>query len=199
MSLIQTLINKGYHAYQQLKETQSPVAQAERTPAGGPVVQDDADTPVRLSQLEGLMPRPKPEQTVKAWQHEIGQAIASLQRVLRQKVAEYRLPEGTDLNVRPVDDRVQLDAAIDPSIRAAIESDLNRDPAFVSTLNTVWKGKPALDTLQNVVRLQSAYGTTNQVFGKVLEQPEGPVGLSELARRFEQLRSPVQANTETAA
>ncbi len=190
MSLIQTLINKGYHAYQQLREQQSPVQPAAPDPAG-PVESGDADTPVSLSHFNAgpaASPRPKPEQAIRTWQREIGQAIASLQTVLRQKVAEYQLPEGTDLNVRPEGGQIIVDAAVPEPVRKMIEADLNNMPQFRATLQTVWQSKPALDIMQNVVRLQQAYGTENRIYSSVLSQHQEFNGLTDLATRFQRLQ-----------
>lgn len=135
---------------------------------------------------------------VKTLKQEIASDKSYVNTVIKNKLAEYGVAENTPINLsRDKFGRLEIEAAILPSQSEAITSDLNKDKHFVDAFLRLTKTQPALNYVDNVVKLNEAYGSRNTVFDSLLSEKKEFNQLKDISLRYESLRS-AQGNLESS-
>lgn len=132
---------------------------------------------------------------VKEYKSELGNEVAFIRETLRNKLAEFNLHPNTPLNVgKDAFGELELKGPLMQTELDRISEDLKKSAAFVQAFNRVSQQQPTLNYIDNVVKLSNAYGVSNNLFNTLLSEDEQYNGLSDIAHRYQAMRS----NTETA-
>ncbi|AZZ91123.1 hypothetical protein EUZ85_10445 [Hahella sp. KA22] len=186
MGLIRTLFEYGNQAYEGLKQ---PTA-AQQTKAGAAM--DNLPEPGTVT-LSGQQQEQssRPRVMIKEFQQGVGQDTAFVQQTLRQKLAEYGVASvrGQVRLGRSETGALEISGAIPTEAKQKIEADINRNPDIKQTFVRLSNQKPALDYVQNVMRLQNAYGGDNSLFSSLLSSNPQNNSLQDIVQRFHKMGS----------
>jgi len=182
MGLIRTLVDYGQQAYEELKPNNVNAAEKPSIK----VDNDDTDSQIKLSGRQPIAQKPRLE--LQSFREQIGQDAASVQTTLRQKLAEYGLPNHTRVSLlRDDSGQFKINGKINPDTARKIEFDLNQNPDFKQQFLRLSQQQPTLDYLHNIARIKSSYGGDNQVMNSLLSENPTNNSLQAISQRFERL------------
>jgi len=127
----------------------------------------------------------------------IGKDTLFLKETLRNKIAELRLNPATRIEVkRDTFGRIQAVGNAPATVLDKISKDLNNSQSFREAFTRTQQQKPTADYINNVSKLQRAYGATNQVYNSVLSD-KGDNSLTDITLRYQKLKEVVINHTES--
>lgn len=193
MGLIRTLVDYGQQAYEELKPNN--VNAAEKPSSQDQESNDNNYAQIKLSGQQPIAHKPRLE--LQSFREQIGQDAASVQTTLRQKLAEYGLPNHTRISLlRDDSGQFKINGNIKPDSARKIEFDLNQNPDFKQQFLRLSQQQPTLDYLHNIARIKSTYGGDNQLMNSLLSENPTNNSLQAISQRFERLH---RATSESAA
>lgn len=137
---------------------------------------------------------------VTAYKSSVGQDTAFVRETLRHKLAEYQLNPATRVAVSKNSlGQIELDARMPAETRNRIELELNQNSNFRDAFNRLSVNQPTLEYLDNVTKVNKAYGTDNPVVRSLLSQDRQFNQLTDIAHRYEALRQTVASSALPAA
>lgn len=142
----------------------------------------------------------KPQLKIQHYKSDVGQDHAVVKETLRHKLAEYELNPATRMGVeKDFSGRITLNARMPDAIRTRIEQDLNNNQQFKSAFYRLSVNEPALEFVDNVMKLNHAYGVKNPLLDSITSENEQFNGLQDLVHRYDTLRRTVSAEQLEAA
>ncbi|MCH8499552.1 MAG: hypothetical protein LAT63_13830 [Marinobacter sp.] len=142
----------------------------------------------------------KPQLKIQHYKYDIGQDHAVVKETLRHKLAEYELNPATRIGVeKDPGGKITLNARMPDAVRARIEQDLNNNQQFKSAFYRLSVNEPALEFVDNVMKLNHAYGVKNPLLDSITSENEQFNGLQDLVHRYDTLRRNVSAQQVEAA
>jgi hypothetical protein len=149
------------------------------------VLLDDAVTLLRL----GINNQSK-KVNVETFKNELGQAQAYIKETLKNKLAEYNLNPKTQLSIeKDIYGKIEIKGAMRPSDHEKLTTDLNNNKHFKDAFQRLSKQQPTLDYVDNVVKISSAYGVSNNLFNELISEQSEHNGLNDIAHRYESLKT----------
>lgn len=151
--------------------TAAPTAPAEGVTLGG--AQKTSQSAIQLRQ----------------YKYSVAQDTAFVRETLRHKLAEYSLNPATRLAVQKNSaGLLEVQANMPDAARQAIEADLNQNQTFRDAFARLSVTKPTLEYVDNVMKLNKAYGTANPLFESLVSRESSANGLQDIAHRYEALK-----------
>lgn len=113
-----------------------------------------------------------------------------LDQTLKNKLSEYDLPATTQLSIgKDALGKIVLQGPVLNSQLERISFELNQDPNFTRAYNAVNRQKPTLEYVDNVVKLNKAYGSENKIFSSLLSEKQEFNQLKDITTRYQSLQS----------
>lgn len=183
--MLKTLFEYGYNAYEQMKKAElakvTGVQPAVPLPQTGPAE-------VLLSG-EPVIPVRKPTLAVSQLRFNLGQETAQLQQMLRKKLAEAGIPQGTQIQLRKTEiGTLSVEARVSTEMREKLENVLNQSSEMRIQFNRISQHKPAVEFITNATRLQKVYGADNIAMQTVVSGDDKLNSLQDITQRLQQLR-----------
>ena len=122
----------------------------------------------------------------------VGKDTAFVKETLRNKLAEVGMNPEMKLEVsRDLFGNFQAKGNGIPSAMEQVNKDLTNNKAFHEAFTRLSTDQPTLDYVDNVVKVANAYGVHNNVFSSLVSATPDNNGLSDIAHRYDALRSNV--------
>ncbi len=183
--MLKALLEYGYTAYEQMKK-------AELSKASGA---SSASLPAQKSQVAERQTGPtaeiarKPTLAVNQLRFNLGQETAQLQQMLRKKLAEAGLPQGTLVQLRKTEiGTLAVEGRLSVEQREKLEAVLNQSPEARLQFNRISQHKPTVEFITNASRLQKVYGADNVALQTVVSGDERLNSLQDITQRLQQLK-----------
>lgn len=146
---------------------------------------------VNLRLQQGLNPTTK-KISVNDYKDAVGKDTAFVKETLRNKLAEVGMNPEMKLEVsRDLFGNFQAKGNGIPSAMEQVNKDLTNNKAFHEAFTRLSTDQPTLDYVDNVVKVANAYGVHNNVFSSLVSATPDNNGLSDIAHRYDALRSNV--------
>jgi len=146
---------------------------------------------VNLRLQQGLNPTTK-KISVNDYKDAVGKDTAFVKETLRNKLAEVGMNPEMKLEIsRDLFGNFQAKGNGIPSAMEQVNKDLTNNKAFHEAFNRLSTDQPTLDYVDNVVKVANAYGVHNNVFSSLVSATPDNNGLSDIAHRYDALRSNV--------
>ena len=146
---------------------------------------------VNLRLQQGLNPTTK-KISVNDYKDAVGKDTAFVKETLRNKLAEVGMNPEMKLEVsRDLFGNFQAKGNGIPSAMEQVNKDLTNNKAFHEAFTRLSTDQPTLDYVDNVVKVANAYGVHNNVFSSLVSATPDNNGLSDIAHRYDTLRSNV--------
>lgn len=146
---------------------------------------------VNLRRQQGLNPTTK-KISVNDYKDAVGKDTAFVKETLRNKLAEVGMNPEMKLEVsRDLFGNFQAKGNGIPSAMEQVNKDLTNNKAFHEAFTRLSTDQPTLDYVDNVVKVANAYGVHNNVFSSLVSATPDNNGLSDIAHRYDALRSNV--------
>lgn len=188
MSLISNEI--AYKIPQDL--SQSTLLNPETDRANGASANDIlAADAVNIKAHEGYQPAAKTI-SVNEYKDSVGKDTAFIKETLRNKLAEVGMNPEMKLEVsRDLFGNFQTKGNGIPSAMEQVNKDLTNNKAFHEAFHRLSTDQPTLNYVDNVVKVANAYGVHNNVFSSLVSATPDNNGLSDIAHRYDALKSNV--------
>ena len=146
---------------------------------------------VNLRLQQGLNPTTK-KISVNDYKDAVGKDTAFVKETLRNKLAEVGMNPEMKLEIsRDLFGNFQAKGNGIPGAMEQVNKDLTNNKAFHEAFNRLSTDQPTLDYVDNVVKVANAYGVHNNVFSSLVSSTPDNNGLSDIAHRYDALRSNV--------
>lgn len=188
MSLISNEI--AYQVPQDLSRSTllNPETQGASEASANDILPADA---VNLRLQQGLNPTTK-KISVNDYKDAVGKDSAFIKETLRNKLAEVGMNPEMKLEIsRDLFGNFQAKGNGIPSAMEQVNKDLTNNKAFHEAFSRLSTDQPTLDYVDNVVKVANAYGVHNNVFSSLVSSTPDNNGLSDIAHRYDALRSNV--------
>jgi len=146
-----------------------------------------SDDSVTLLQIQGSSTLQKIR--VESYKNEIGQDKSLINETLKNKLSEYSLNPNTRLSVeKNLFGTFEIKGALLQSDIEKITQDLNNNLMFKDAFSKLSQQEPTLNYVDNVVKISTAYGVSNNIFNSLLSDKNEFNQLNDIAHRYEALR-----------
>lgn len=153
---------------------------------------------VNLRLQQELNPTPK-KISVNDYKDAVGKDTAFVKETLRNKLAEVGMNPEMKLEIsKDLFGNFLAKGNGIPSAMEQVNKDLTNNKAFHEAFNRLSTDQPTLDYVDNVVKVANAYGVHNNVFSSLVSATPDNNGLSDIAHRYDALKSNV-INVEDSA
>lgn len=199
MSLLSSLA-RASASFQQAAENRAARQAAAQTSAApeqekASTAQDDS-----VTLKGGVARRPTDQLSMANYKQNVGQDHAFVRDTLRHKLAEYNLNPGTRIAVEKNETGgFSLKALMPGTTRQQIEKDLDNSKAFREAFNRLSVNEPTVAFVDTALRLNQAYGVSNNLLDQMVSENQQFNGLQDLAHRYDSLRRNVSAAAAEAA
>ena len=135
--------------------------------------------------------RPKIKQLkVENLKNELGQDTAFVKETLRNKLSEYNLNPNTPLKVsKDLYGHIEINGSLLQSDIEKLSNDLNTHSSFKESFDRLSQQQPTLNYVDNVVKISSAYGVSNNLFNSLISEKKEFNNLNDIAHRYAALRT----------
>ncbi len=155
--------------------------------------------PTNLRQQQGLNASHKKVSLVD-YKDAVGRDSAFVKDTLRNKLSELGLPARTQVQIsKDTKGNIEAIGSIQQEALDQINQDLNNNKPFKAAFLRLSVNEPTLDYVDNVVNLSKAYGVDNSLFGSLISREQGNNNLTDIANRYEKLKSSYQTDPLVSA
>jgi len=135
--------------------------------------------------------KPKIKQLkVENLKNELGQDTAFVKETLRSKLSEYNLNPNTPLKVsKDLYGHIEIKGSLLQSDIEKLSNDLNTHSSFKESFDRLSQQQPTLNYVDNVVKISSAYGVSNNLFNSLISEKKEFNNLNDIAHRYAALRT----------
>mgnify|MGYP000046393949 FL=1 len=133
---------------------------------------------------------------VESFKNEIGQEKSFINETLKNKLSEYQISHNTRLSIEKNNfGALEAKGSVLQSDLEKISIDLNNNIAFKDAFSKLSQQEPTLQYVDNVVKIASAYGVSNNLFNSLISDKNELNQLNDIAHRYEALKTTSNANS----
>jgi|GEM_PF-2160535 len=154
---------------------------------------------VTLRQQQGLNPTHK-KVSLLDYKDAVGRDSLFVKETLKSKLKELGLPEHTQINIeKDINGRIVAKGNLLPKALKQLNTDLNNNKPFKAAFLRLSINQPTLNYVDNVVNISKTYGVDNSLFGALISRDKQNNNLTDIATRYEKLRTTYQSDPLAAA
>ena len=135
---------------------------------------------------------------VENFKHEIGQEKTLINETLKNKLSEYQMSANTRLSIeKNIFGAIEAKGSVLQSDLEKISIDLNNNTTFKDAFSKLSQQEPTLNYVDNVVKIASAYGVSNNLFNSLISDKSEFNQLNDIAHRYEALKTTSNQSSHT--